>query len=96
MARTRDAVEAADSEAADWFESLDPERVDLRDAAPLRAVMDAADELNGAVIDAKARLQEAVAGARAAGFSWGAIGMALGVSRQAARERFGERPARPR
>ena len=33
-------------------------------------------------------LEEAVIGARGAGLSWGAIGAALGVSRQAAQQRF--------
>lgn len=37
-------------------------------------------------------LRDAVASARAAGSSWEAIGSALGMSRQAAQQRFGRRP----
>lgn len=37
-------------------------------------------------------LHDAVASARAAGASWEAIGSALGMSRQAAQQRFGRRP----
>ena len=37
-------------------------------------------------------LHDAVASARAAGWSWEAIGGALGMSRQAAQQRFGHRP----
>lgn len=50
-----------------------------------------------AIEDAKAtltqRLQDlddAVARARKAGFSWGRIGIALGVTRQATQQRFGK------
>ena len=39
----------------------------------------------------EARVREPVALARANGRSWGEIGIALGVSRQAARERFSEK-----
>lgn len=38
-------------------------------------------------------LHGAVTSARAAGWSWEAIGTALGMSRQAAQQRFGHRPA---
>lgn len=50
----------------------------------LHAVAVAAD----GVTTAEARLREAVAIARAHGRSWNRIGIALGVSRQAARQRF--------
>lgn len=39
----------------------------------------------------EARVRELVARARANNRSWGEIGIALGVSRQAARERFTEK-----
>lgn len=38
-------------------------------------------------------LHDAVSSARAAGWSWESIGSALGMSRQAAQQRFGRRPA---
>ncbi|MFI9332031.1 hypothetical protein ACIGZJ_31370 [Kitasatospora sp. NPDC052868] len=38
-------------------------------------------------------LREAVQGARASGHSWDAVGRVLGVSRQAAQQRFADKPA---
>ena len=43
-----------------------------------------------AVATADARLREAVTMARAHGRSWNRIAIALGVSRQAARQKYGE------
>ncbi|MEU6314642.1 hypothetical protein [Streptomyces sp. NPDC047014] len=40
-------------------------------------------------------LREAVQGARAAGHSWDAVGKVLGVSRQAAQQRFADKGAEP-
>ncbi len=56
----------------------------MDDTADLRAIADAVDAVNAA----NAHLREFVMLARANGRSWGEIGIALGVSRQAARERF--------
>lgn len=42
-----------------------------------------------------ATLRDAVAGARSAGNTWEAIGQALGMSRQAAQQRFGEQTPAP-
>lgn len=53
----------------------------------LRKIADAADEVKAG----NARIAELVTVARANGRSWGQIGLALGVSRQAARERFSEK-----
>lgn len=44
-----------------------------------------------AVRDDEGRLRHEVASAREAGRSWNQIGVALGVSRQAARQRFADR-----
>lgn len=52
----------------------------------LRAIADAAD----AVAAAEGQLRETVEVARARGRSWRHIGLVLGISRQAARERFGQ------
>ena len=52
----------------------------------LRSVAEAAQ----AVRDDEARLPEAVELARAHGRSWNQIAVALGVSRQAARQRFAD------
>jgi hypothetical protein len=54
----------------------DPE--DLVDLVALRDVVDAA-------------IADAVQGQRDAGFSWAQIGRGLGMTRQAAQQRFGER-----
>jgi hypothetical protein len=53
----------------------------------LRVLAEAVD----AVASGEARVRELVAAARASGRSWGEIGIALGVSRQAARQRFAEK-----
>lgn len=76
------------NELADRLEALDPDTIDpsaWRDAAPLRAIASAQDE----VPLARQRLTDTVLAARAAGFSWNVIAAVLGVSRQAARQRFG-------
>lgn len=62
---------------------------DLEHTDDLRDVAEAAD----AVTADQARLQEAVAVARARGRSWNHIALALGVSRQAARQRFTDHAA---
>lgn len=86
MPRTREELERAAADAEAWLDSLDPETAEAEDPNDLRhiglAVRDAAA--------AARETDEAVAAARANGRSWGEIRMVLGVSRQAARERFGE------
>jgi hypothetical protein len=56
----------------------DPE--DLLDLLALHEVLDAA-------------IEDAVRGQRAAGFSWAQIARPLGITRQAAQQRFGDRPS---
>ncbi len=53
----------------------------------LRALAETVDSVRAG----EARVRELVARARASGRSWGEIGIALGVPRQAARERFAEK-----
>lgn len=75
------------AEAADRFES-DPDlyaNAEWREAGPLRAIAHARDH----VTVAKDDLAAAVVAAHHAGFSWTAIAAVLGVTRQAARQRFG-------
>lgn len=84
-----DTDELTDTEK--WLNRLDPSVTPARDARFLRHIRAAADDVEDAktqLDDAKARLDEAVATARAQGDSWGLIGMVLGVSRQAAQQRF--------
>jgi hypothetical protein len=68
-----------------WLDELDPATTPSRDASCFRAIIEA----QSGVEEAQARLRKAVLDARAAGDSWAVIGAALGVSRQAAWERFG-------
>jgi ECF sigma factor len=73
--------------AAKRAEELDPSSVPTDDTTDLRTLAEAVDSLRAG----EARVRELVARARANGRSWGEIGIALGVSRQAARERFAEK-----
>ncbi len=87
-----EAQERKAAEAAERLESLDPDSLDpseWKEAGPLRTIA-AADD---AVEHAHQRLADAVTAAHDAGFSWTSIATVLGVSRQAARQRFGK-PAR--
>ncbi len=75
-------------QAAERFErlaeTLDPATARVEGTNDLRAIATAAE----AVRADDARLREAVLLARAHGRSWNHIALALGVSRQAARQRF--------
>lgn len=73
--------------AAKLAEEFDPSGVPIDDATDLRTLAEAVDSVRAG----EARVRELVARARAKGRSWGEIGIALGVSRQAARERFAEK-----
>jgi hypothetical protein len=73
--------------AAKLAVEFDPAGVPIDDTTDLRTLAEAVD----AVRAGEARVLELVARARANGRSWGEVGIALGVSRQAARERFAEK-----
>ena len=75
-----EAIERLDA----WADTLTAE--DFEATGDLVAVARAAD----AVEAAKAALEAAVGNARAHDRSWNQIAMSLGVSRQAARQRFGD------
>lgn len=82
MAKTREPdVQALDEE----LEALDPATTPARDARGLRELADLASRRHQ--IDDE--IAQKVADVRAAGMSWGKIAIALGVSRQAARQRYG-------
>jgi hypothetical protein len=68
-----------------WLDTVEPDPADARDTTYFRRIV-AAD---AALKNADADLRSAVADARAAGDTWDVIGLALGVSRQAAYQRFG-------
>ena len=82
MSKTINRTESA---AEQWLDQLDPSTTVARDARHFRRIIAA----NAALTEAQTELDEAVAAARAAGDSWFTIGAALGVSRQAAQQRFG-------
>ena len=86
MPRTREQLEQAAAEAEAWLDNLDPETTDAEDVSDLRSVA----EVVSRVAATQVELEEAVKAARAQGRSWGRIALALGTSRQAARERFDE------
>lgn len=68
-------------------EDFDPSSASGRDAGDLRAIAETVDGIQAG----EAKLRELVQIARAHGRSWGEIAIALGVSRQAAHERFAEK-----
>ena len=75
--------------AARFAETFDPAEAGItpNDTGDLRAIAETIDVVRAN----EARIRELVFLARARGRSWGEIGIALGVSRQAARERFSEK-----
>jgi hypothetical protein len=81
---TDQEIEAAATRLEQRLEDLDPDTIRVRDTAELRAIAEAAE----AARRAEADVLERVSIARAHGRSWNLIALALGVSRQAARQRF--------
>lgn len=67
------------------LDELDPAVTPAQDAHDLRDIARLADQRR----EIDAALTETVAVARANGKSWGKIAIALGVSRQGARQRYG-------
>ena len=84
MKHTDEQIERAAERYERLTKRLDPEVTQAEDLSDLRAVVAAAE----ATREDEARLREAVEVARAHGRSWNHIAVALGVSRQAARQRF--------
>lgn len=89
MPRTREQLAQAAADAEAWLDKFDPE-VTTAEVSDLRAVTDAMNRIAGAQAD----LEAAVLAARANGRSWGVIAIALGTSRQAARQRYEQLAAR--
>lgn len=92
MPRTRAQLEQAAADAEAWLDNLDPSELDspAADATDLRRIGAALT----ATASAESELTEAVRLARANGRSWADIAIVLGVSREAARKRYGA-PAAP-
>ncbi len=85
MTRTQEQLEQATAEAESWLDSLDPATTSADDITDLRAIAQVVD----ALARDEARLTEAVTAARVHGRSWGMVARALGVTRQAAQQRYG-------
>jgi len=68
-----------------WVDQLDPSK--LEDVSDLRKIAAAQNSVHAE----EAKLREAVQLARGHGHSWNRIAVALGVSRQAARQRYAEK-----
>lgn len=89
MARSLDEIIDHADELADRFEAgLDS---DPRSAEPLQELARAAEGRGRA----EQRVIDAVRGARHDGLPWGVIGLALGTSGEAARQRYGSRVGPP-
>jgi hypothetical protein len=92
MSRTHEQLEQALADTEAWLDNLDPSLVGAPDSEgqDLIAVGDAMRD----VAKSNLALADRVAEARARGRTWTQIAAVLGVSKQAARERFGERAHR--
>jgi hypothetical protein len=88
MPRSREQLQKALADTEAWLDSLDPKALAAPDSdgIDLRAI----GEALRAVAASDLTLAEQVAKARANGRTWTQIAAVLGVSKQAARERFGE------
>lgn len=86
MPRTRQQLADAAEATEQWLDELaaQPDIDWETDLADLRAIGAAV----AAVASAELTLEEAVQSARERGRHWGEIGQALGISKQAARERY--------
>jgi hypothetical protein len=87
MRHTDEEIERAAERFEELADELDPETARVLVTEDLRGIAEAAQALR----DDEARLREAVEIARAHGRSWNQVGVALGVSRQAARQRFADK-----
>ncbi|MCS5497473.1 hypothetical protein NY547_09510 [Cnuibacter physcomitrellae] len=73
------------SRAASLLDALDPDAAPVDDPRALRRIGLALRDIEAA----EGELRSSVAAARDEGYSWAAIGMVLGTTRQAAQSRFG-------
>jgi hypothetical protein len=74
------------SDVETWLDGVDPASIDWKEASHFRAIRAA----NEVISSGERALVQAVIAARSAGDSWTIIGAALGVTKQAASERFGK------
>ena len=85
MPRTIEEILDHADELAARFEEYAPADSDGKDATALRAISEAV----AARADSERRIAEAVCAARADGHSWSVIGVFIGTSGEAARQRYG-------
>ncbi len=85
MQHSDDEIERAARRFEQLADDLDP-AAEAEDISDLRAVAAASEAARAD----EARLREAVGVSRAHGRSWNHVAVALGVSRQAARQRFAQ------
>ena len=84
MRHTDDEIKQAASRFEQLADGLDPASAQVEHTDDLREIAAVSEALRAD----EARLRKAIEVARAHGRSWNQIGVALGVSRQAARQRF--------
>jgi len=84
MPRSMQEIIDTAEDLADRFESYEPDSADQRDITPLADLREAVRERAHAEQD----MRDAVAAARAAGYSWATLGTLLGTSGEAARQRY--------
>jgi hypothetical protein len=84
---TNKEIDAAAERFEQWADNVDPATIHWQESPELTAVAHAADNVRAD----EAQLRDAVTAARNAGRSWNRIAIALGVSRQAARQRFNDK-----
>ncbi len=89
MGHTDAEIQDAARRFKEWADQLDPDTVDAEDISDLAAIAEAADMARRD----DALITDRVAAARRRGHSWNRIAIALGVTRQAARQRFGGKVA---
>jgi hypothetical protein len=87
MPRTPEQLAAAAAETEAMLDNLDVNAAQPEDISDLRAIAAALDS----VAQGETGLAVAVAQARANGRSWARIGTTLGISKQAAHDRFANR-----
>ncbi len=89
MKHTDAEIDQAARKFEQWADSLDPATTRAENTEDLQAIAEAAD----AARRDEALITRRVADARARGRSWNRIAIALGVTRQAARQKFGDKVA---
>ena len=87
MRHTDEDIERAAKRFDQLADELDPERAQVERTDDLHEIAAVSESVRAD----EARLRDAVAAARAHGRSWNQIAVALGVSRQAARQRFADK-----